>query len=247
MSKRIKVAILDCNPRIVDGYLYWLRGNNQIKVIATITTGNQLKALLAQTEADVLLLEYYRQAMNAFSHIRQNFWQASLAGSYLQRPTRTFDNMITFASRTNAVEDTLSFIERSKASTLLGQLLSSDPLKQNSTSQELMDMEAEILFLQDKLRSSLDQPFPLQARSELRQIRTRLVEKTQQFEVAKARLERQSVQGPASSKAMPGHFDISIFRTMADNALGGNWVVLDYYLAGDTLITVAMGADIHEE
>ena len=202
---------------------------------------------LAELRADTAqALKCYRQAVSAFSRIRKNFWQPSLAGAYLQKPSHIFDNIITFVSRTDALEDTLSFIERFKASTLLGQLLSSDPLKRNTTSQELMDMEAEILFLQEQLRTSPDQPFPFRARSEFRQIRTRLIEKTQQFEKTKARLERQTAQGHLSEDVTDHHFDESVFRALANKTLQGDWIALDYYLAGDELVTVIMDSNAFE-
>ena len=182
----------------------------------------------------------YRQAMEAFARIRQNFWQPALAGSYLQRPSRVFDRIVSLASRAQAAEDALLFIEVSKASTLPGQLLSSSLSRKDPNSQGLNDLESEILFLQDQLRTSLDMPFPAQVGSDTRQIRARLSEKTKQYEGLKARLERKVSAGESAVATALVPFDLSLFRELADRVLHKNWIALDYHLMDDRLLIVVL-------
>ena len=57
MADKIRVAILDDHPNIVDGYVYRLRRYPQIEVSATLTFGNELETALAKYPIDVLLLD----------------------------------------------------------------------------------------------------------------------------------------------------------------------------------------------
>jgi tetratricopeptide (TPR) repeat protein len=181
----------------------------------------------------------YRRAVNAFAHIRLNFWQPSLAGSYLQKPSRIFDRIITFAAQAGAAEDALTFIESFKASTLQGQLVSDHSHPLDADSRELSDLEAEIRFLQDRLRTPAELSFLQQAGAEFRKIRMQLLEKTNQYEVLKARLERRSEFKHAPANAAGMRFDANSFRVLAEHTLRGNWIALDYYLT-DESITIAL-------
>lgn len=57
MSKKIKVAILDDHPAIVDGYMYRLSRDPQVEVTTTLSVGEELEPALKDTPADVLLLD----------------------------------------------------------------------------------------------------------------------------------------------------------------------------------------------
>jgi tetratricopeptide (TPR) repeat protein len=184
-------------------------------------------------------LTSYRRAVNAFAHIHKNFWQPSLAGSYLQKPARVFDRIITVASHADAAEDTLTFIESFKASTLQRQIVSDHSHILDADSQELSDLEAEIRFLQNRLRTPPELPLPHRAGSEFRKIRTQLMEKTDQYDALKARLERRSVVNKSPVNATTEHFDIHSFREHAGRAVGKNWIALDYYLTKES-ITIAV-------
>ncbi|WKZ41704.1 MAG: CHAT domain-containing protein [Anaerolineales bacterium] len=181
-------------------------------------------------------LASYRRAVTAFSRIRQNFWQPSLAGSYLQKPSRTFDRIIAFTARVEAAEDALTCIESSKASTLQGQLLSDHSQKLDADSRKLSDLEAEIRFIQDRLRTPPELLLPHRAGSEFRQIRSRLMEKTKQYEMLKARLERKSGYQRSSTGMRAEGFDSGAFRALADRSLQGKWAALDYYLMDEEII-----------
>lgn len=53
----IQVAIMDDHQGILDGYLYRLQGQADIKIVGTIRFGDHLEPLLARQPVDVLLLD----------------------------------------------------------------------------------------------------------------------------------------------------------------------------------------------
>lgn len=181
-------------------------------------------------------LMFYRLAVNAFAHIRRNFWQPGLAGSYLQQPARVFDRIIAFTSHANVADDTLTFIESFKASTLQRQIISDHSHILDAVSQELSDLEAEIRFLQDRLRMPPELGLPHRAGSEFRKIRTQLMEKANRYDAVKARLERRSEFKHSPANAAEIRFDTDAFRAIANRTLQGNWAALDYYLTDESII-----------
>lgn len=183
----------------------------------------------------------YRRAVHAFMRIRKNFWQPSLAGSYLQKPARVFDRIIALASHANAAEDTLIFIESFKASTLQRQIVSDHSRTMDADSQELSDLEAEIRFLQDRLRTPSELRFPYHAGAEFRKIRSQLLEKTNRYDALKARLERRDEFKRSPANAAGDHFDVNTFRALADRTLQENWIALDYYLTDESIIITLLG------
>lgn len=54
---KIRVAILDDHPGMVDGYLYRLSGSPNIEVVASARFGDELEPMLAAHEVDVLILD----------------------------------------------------------------------------------------------------------------------------------------------------------------------------------------------
>ncbi len=57
MPSQIRVAILDDNPGIVNGYLYRLKEAESIQVVGTAATGSELEALLTTQPVEVALLD----------------------------------------------------------------------------------------------------------------------------------------------------------------------------------------------
>ena len=57
MDKKIRVAILDDHPMMVEGYLAKLSRDPQIEVTATLNVADQVEPALKQQEVDVLLLD----------------------------------------------------------------------------------------------------------------------------------------------------------------------------------------------
>jgi DNA-binding NarL/FixJ family response regulator len=58
MSETIRVAILEDHPAIADGYRFYLQGESDIQLVATIDVGEELTKLLTeQAPVDVLILD----------------------------------------------------------------------------------------------------------------------------------------------------------------------------------------------
>lgn len=57
MDKKIRVAILDDHPMIVEGYISKLRHDSQIEVTATLSVADLLEPVLSKSEVDVLILD----------------------------------------------------------------------------------------------------------------------------------------------------------------------------------------------
>ena len=57
MSKKIRVAILEDHQSVIDGYLFRLGQTPEIEVVATAAFGEDLKPMLADHPADVLILD----------------------------------------------------------------------------------------------------------------------------------------------------------------------------------------------
>jgi tetratricopeptide (TPR) repeat protein len=201
---------------------------------------------LAEARLDIdEAIRYYRQGLEVFTKIRRNFWQPALAGSYLQSPARVFDKAISMASKTEWALDAIRFIEQSKAATFLRQLTTKYSSGGDPKSQELVDIGAEIGFLQDKLRVSFETTLPFQSAFQNRQIRSQLIEKVKQYDHLKARLERQAVSNQSPSRLFQ-EFNLQIFKTLTSNALGEKWIALDYYWTDQqVIITVITPKDIH--
>ena len=57
MSSKIRVAILDDHPSIIDGFTYRLSMDPEIQIICTALFGEELEAMVANNPVDVLLLD----------------------------------------------------------------------------------------------------------------------------------------------------------------------------------------------
>jgi len=57
MSDKIRVAILEDHQSVIDGYLYRLEDTPEIEVVATASFGKDLKPMLVDHPADVLILD----------------------------------------------------------------------------------------------------------------------------------------------------------------------------------------------
>jgi tetratricopeptide (TPR) repeat protein len=202
---------------------------------ATIKLGN-LAEMRGEAER---ALQLYRQGTEAFTHIRRNFLQPALAGSYLQGPAREFDHIISACARMERAREAFYFIEEAKASTLT-RTLSLDRITQgDARSRELDDLKAEIDLLQDRLRVSLDEMSPLQSALRNRQVRERLVNRVAAYDAMKMRLERKHLP-LESALSFTTTFDLDLFREKASSFLPGDWVALNFYIGEDALVTVTI-------
>ena len=201
---------------------------------------------LAEDEGDsTAAVRFYSRGVNSLSKVRLNFWQPSLAGSYLNAPSVIIKKAVALAVKIGAYQDALQFIEVNKATTLLQQLSMSQKTHINKKSQELNDLRAEINWLQEQLRASFEKNTPIQFISRSRQMRAHLTEKTKRYDSLMELIERQRV--PHKATQLPfNHFNIDLFREITNQVLGTSWVALDYLLLDDQLITAKIGPDCLE-
>ncbi len=192
---------------------------------------------LAESHGDIdLAIQTYRRGVETFTKIRRNFLQPALAGSYLQAPARAFDKIVSVSSKADAAQDALNFIEAGKASTLLRNLSARSAGGGETASQEANTLKAEIELLRNRLRVTFDEGSVLQSALRSRQVRSQLLEKVQQYDALKTRLERRSLNDQGLSD-FGNDFDLSVFRNAASQSIRGNWIALDYYVMRDELIT----------
>ena len=59
MADKIRVAILENHQGIIDGYQFRLGASPDIEIVATATWGEALEPMLAQSQADVVLLDVH--------------------------------------------------------------------------------------------------------------------------------------------------------------------------------------------
>ena len=181
----------------------------------------------------------YRRGIAALKIIRQNFWQPTLAGSYLQTPMIVFDRAIQRAAEIRLSDDVLQFMEEHKATTLIEQLKTSDVFFRDKKSQELASLRSEIGWLQKKSWVSYEDNSGVKASLELQQIRSQLVQKIRKYDSELARLERRNYsRGKRITRAST--FSLSEFRIMVNDLLGKSWAALDYYLTDNQLITLVI-------
>jgi len=183
------------------------------------------------------VIRLYRSGMRAFRQIRQNFFQPSLAGSYLQSPARTFDRIVMVTAKAKDAAQAVQFIEETKASTLI-QNLSGHAMAGDSSSAELDDLRVEIEGLKSELRATLEEMPALLSVAQSREKREALKKKIEQYDAWKAQQERKSLS--TRSGAVPSSFDLEFFREQACAALGEGWVALDYYITPTELVTVSI-------
>lgn len=192
-----------------------------------------LSNLAILEQDDVRALQHYQNGMTAIIKIRENFWQPALAGSYLEKPARFVNKSVLHAIRMKAIDQALQFIESNKAITLIAQLLNARNATPDEGVMELATMKAEINWLQDKLREVSNSPHLLKNALQSHQYRAELIQKAKQYD---ARLEAEERKhNSAATPTVFRAFKYETFYTLANAALGRNWVVLDYYLTDNHL------------
>ena len=181
----------------------------------------------------------YQLGVKALSKIRQNLWQPSLVGSYLNSPSEFFDRATALIAKVESAEHALGFIEENKATGFLQQLLVSPNAGNTKKSQELNDIKAQINWLQQQFRVSFDTSFLLKSEIQTRQLKSQLIEKASLYNVKTEQLERQYHSGNADGAMIPS-FDLTVFRTLATQRIGNSWLALDYHLTDNELIIIAI-------
>ena len=187
-------------------------------------------------QAKILL---YHHAMLALSKIRQNFWQPSLAGSYLGTSAPIFASALHLAVEQGINEEALQLLEQQKATTLREQLQIPVAPSKNRKMRELVGLKSEVIWLQNQSKATLESTNLVKSAVELRHIRSQIIEKTKLYDRELARLERRKYSGERSTSGWSA-FDLTKFRDLADNALRKNWVALDFHLTDSRLITLVV-------
>lgn len=198
---------------------------------------------LAEVQADWhAAIEHLRAVIQALTKIRQNFRQPALAGSYLQTPAQAFDRIVHLAAQMDMPQDVLNFIEASKASTLLSNLITTSASQKDPSTNELEALKAEIDLLKTQLRVSLDEAPGFLSAARDRQVRAELRRKIEEYDRLKARLERKALVNHTLSPAADA-FEITSFRQRANAYLKRGWIALDHYLTEEELTTILLTDD----
>jgi tetratricopeptide (TPR) repeat protein len=199
-----------------------------------------LAALAEERNQQAQALGHYRNAVQSIARLRHSFWQPALAGSYLRTVRDTLDKAIQLAASQQAAQDALLFIESSKAQTL-SRLLSAESFTPTAERPaEIKLLENEIEKLQAQIRA-IYHPGPWsRSAGDIKALQTKLIEAAQTYDKLLAELERQSA-GPLSVSA--SEFALARFRKEADARLGKSWLVLDYYLTGESVVISLLTPD----
>ncbi|MDX1686532.1 MAG: CHAT domain-containing protein [Candidatus Promineifilaceae bacterium] len=199
-------------------------------------------ARLAETEGDqATALTHYRQVVKALERLRRRTWQPTLVDAFLRRPSAALDRAVALAARLDQSQETLSFIEASKAQTVARQILNERQQQSLSQSGALQEMAAEIRWLNEEIQASVAQHKGWKRPPREGELRRRLHHAVQEYDRLSARLERSAAAGEAASP--PADFTMDALRRHLDAALGGRWLALNYYRMDQRLICVALTAD----
>ncbi len=201
---------------------------------------NQGLALLAEKEQPARALDHYQQAAAALSRLRRDLWQPALVGAYLSRPVEMLDRAISFATESTAVLETLTFIEESKAQTLLHHW--SSGLARIEVTDEIQELVAEIRWLEQTIRQSgadaTSRPLSLY------ELQHQFISKVQQYDQRIAQLERiQYAQDSAMPSLNHRAFDLSDLVHSTTRKLGDDWVLLNYYQLADGVCGIMVTAE----
>lgn len=200
-------------------------------------------AALAESQGETQAeLQSYQQASESLRNVRQNFWQPSLAGYYLQAPSDFINKAVVRIAEIGSPYDVLQFVEQNKAQTLIAQLNRNLIPVGKKRSHTLEHLRSEINWLQDKLRISFDKSNLLQSAKQSRKLRARLIEKVKLYDSLFSRLERKTYSDK-NARMFHNSFDRAVFCKLAKKALGKSWIALDYFMTGTKLITVVMSPD----
>lgn len=183
-------------------------------------------AMLEEKEQPALALSHYQRAGTALSRLRRDLWQPALAGAYLNRPVEMLDRAIAFASRSTAVLETLTFIEESKAQTLLQQwTLDLAPIE---LTDEIKELVAEIRWLEQAIRKSgTESASSLLSLPDLHQ---QFIMKVHQYDQMVARLERiEHTHASATASSSYHALNLHDLTHRTSSELGDDWVLMNFY------------------
>jgi len=199
-----------------------------------------LAALAEERNQQAQALAHYRKAMQTIARLRNSFWQPALAGSYLRAVKDTLDKAVQLAASQPTAQESLFFIESSKAQTL-SRLLSADSFAPSAEMPaEIELLGHEIQELQAQIRTIYNPSPWSRFAGDIKTLQAKLIEAAQTYDKRLAELERQSAR-PAPVPAP--EFMLARFRKEAEARLGKSWLALDYYLTGRSIIVSLVSPD----
>jgi tetratricopeptide (TPR) repeat protein len=182
-------------------------------------------------------LESYKKTMTALSMIRDQIWQPSLVQEYLAVPTQMLSRAIDLAGTMGQTSDTLEFIEGGKSRAFLYRLNQSHRIKRVDESLDLANMRAEIMWLQDQVKSQMGEKRQLSIAVYKSELHRKLLESMGRYNRELEKYERQHFTSPVESQGGEV-FSLEAFQQFADECWGKDWIAIDYYLAEDKLTGV---------
>jgi CHAT domain-containing protein len=208
----------------------------------------QIHSRLAQLEVEennpALALEHFRKAVEGLTRLRRNIWQPTLIVSYLGDPGCTLARAIALACEMNVTEALFSFIEASKAQTILAQWTMPDyPAYSAVNSETIRHLVAEIRWLQQKIRESGRSGRHTVHLALSMELHERLLERARTYERLIAQLERaNSPEHPISNShtGQSSQFTVNDFYRFSNEIRGDQWVALSYYLTDAHLYGVVI-------
>ncbi|MCL4266948.1 MAG: CHAT domain-containing protein [Anaerolineae bacterium] len=211
-------------------------GLNQTAVPTITWQAHALLATIATEEGNQsTALAHYQEVVTALARLRQRIWQPTLYGSLPGHPSAMLNQAVTFAGQNGFEQQTLLFLEESKAQFLNRQMATTADYEPQTP--ELAELAAEIRWLQQKIADSESELaaslFPI------REWHQQLIQKAQLYDLKVAQLERRRPSTPSTGWSS-GYFAVDHFRQQANLALGQHWLALNYYLTGDCLYGVVL-------
>lgn len=190
------------------------------------------QCLREQAQAEKAL-EHYRQAVTALHQLRLTFWQPELADIYLEKPEKMLEQAISLAVTLGEWADILPFMEAGKAHTLRHRLHTAEQT-QGMMPAAIQELAAQIQWWQKQVREQ--GPANKLAALSAVEIHEKLDTAVKQYSTAVAQWERSQHDTPLSLQP----FDVAQFRQQANQALGSDWLALDYYLFQDGVACVVV-------
>jgi len=200
-------------------------------------------ARLAEKKGDLnYALESYKKSLVALSMIRDNIWQPSLVHEYLAVPTRILSRAVNLAGTMDQTPDALEFIENGKSRAFLYQLQQTRRMTQVAESLDLANMRAEIVWLQNRLKSQMDENQQLPIAIYKSEVHKKLLESMGKYNRELEKFERQHFTSSIDTNGNET-FDMERFQKFSAACWGDDWVAIDYFITENKLTGVWLTKD----
>lgn len=206
-----------------------------------------LASLAEQNGQYETALTQYEAMIHLLAQLRESLHQATLSGTFSGRPGQSVSRAIHLAITQERHEQSLKFIEASKAITLAQRLHSPAlPLVHQRATQAnpLATLAGEIRALQEQVRQQSINPSPI-LRGNLRHLQDILKQKALDYDNLINEVERMMLAGEPVGLSTH-RFYLPHFQQVAQKKLGDNWVAIDYYLDKERIYGVIITSTICE-